>query len=154
MDDKAFDSDRGELLAPCPKRRRRRSQLRRFPGKLTDCRCAGRSLSLRLCCGGRSSGGGQGCSRGLSGTAGKACGEAKGGGRRRNWAGLLLEGKRLSRRSEAFFEGQLLLAKRLCLPVIIHDREAHGDTMELLQKHKPKGFSTAFRAASRPPARR
>ena len=43
-----------------------------------------------------------------------------------------------------FFEDQLLLAKRLCLPVIIHDREAHGDTMELLQKHKPKGVLPCF----------
>ena len=43
-----------------------------------------------------------------------------------------------------FFEDQLLLAKRLCLPVIIHDREAHGDTMELLQKHKPKGVLHCF----------
>ena len=31
-----------------------------------------------------------------------------------------------------FFEGQLLLAKRLCLPVIIHDREAHEDMTRLL----------------------
>ena len=31
-----------------------------------------------------------------------------------------------------FFEGQLLLAKRLCLPVIIHDREAHGDSLRIV----------------------
>lgn len=36
-------------------------------------------------------------------------------------------------------EDQLLLANRLGLPVVIHDRDAHGDTMELLQKHRPKG---------------
>lgn len=43
-----------------------------------------------------------------------------------------------------FFEDQLLLAERLRLPVIIHDREAHGDTMELLQKHKPRGVLHCF----------
>ncbi len=43
-----------------------------------------------------------------------------------------------------FFEAQLLLADRLRLPVIIHDREAHGDTMELLQKHKPRGVLHCF----------
>lgn len=37
------------------------------------------------------------------------------------------------------FEKQLILANELSLPVIIHDREAHGDIMELLLKHKPKG---------------
>lgn len=37
------------------------------------------------------------------------------------------------------FEEQLLLANRLGLPVIIHDREAHGDTLELLGRHKPRG---------------
>lgn len=38
------------------------------------------------------------------------------------------------------FERQLILAKELDLPVIIHDREAHQDTMELLRKHRPKGI--------------
>lgn len=31
---------------------------------------------------------------------------------------------------------QIELAKELKLPVIIHDREAHGDTMQLLREHK------------------
>ncbi len=43
-----------------------------------------------------------------------------------------------------FFESQLLLAKELSLPVIIHDREAHGDTMALLQKYKPQGVLHCF----------
>ena len=33
------------------------------------------------------------------------------------------------------FEEQLRLANELCLPVIVHDREAHGDTMELLTRY-------------------
>ena len=35
---------------------------------------------------------------------------------------------------------QLELAKELELPVIIHDRDAHQDTMELLRKHRPRGI--------------
>lgn len=42
------------------------------------------------------------------------------------------------------FEKQILLANALGLPVIIHDREAHGDTMELLHKHKPRGVVHCF----------
>lgn len=38
------------------------------------------------------------------------------------------------------FADQLALARDLNLPVIIHDREAHGDTMDLLRKYKPKGI--------------
>ena len=37
------------------------------------------------------------------------------------------------------FEEQILLAKELDLPIIVHDRDAHGDTLEILKKHKPKG---------------
>lgn len=37
------------------------------------------------------------------------------------------------------FEEQLQLASRLDLPVVIHDREAHGDTMEILRRYRPKG---------------
>jgi len=36
------------------------------------------------------------------------------------------------------FEAQLLLAKKLELPVAIHDREAHADTLKLLSKFKDK----------------
>lgn len=42
------------------------------------------------------------------------------------------------------FERQLKLANELDLPVIIHDREAHEDTMELLKKYKPKGVVHCF----------
>lgn len=35
-----------------------------------------------------------------------------------------------------FFNSQMLLAKELSLPVIIHDREAHGDSLEIVQAHK------------------
>ncbi len=42
------------------------------------------------------------------------------------------------------FEKQILLAGRLGLPVIVHDREAHGDTMALLRKHRPRGVVHCF----------
>ncbi|MGN0629456.1 MAG: TatD family hydrolase [Oscillospiraceae bacterium] len=38
------------------------------------------------------------------------------------------------------FSQQLALANDLGLPVIIHDREAHADTLELVQKYRPKGI--------------
>ena len=42
------------------------------------------------------------------------------------------------------FEEQLQLAKELDASVVIHDREAHGDTMELLRKYRPKGLMHCF----------
>ena len=36
-----------------------------------------------------------------------------------------------------WFAKQLALANRRGFPVIVHDRDAHGDTMELLCKHRP-----------------
>lgn len=45
---------------------------------------------------------------------------------------------------KAVFEQQLVLAKELDLPVIIHDREAHEDTMTLLRKYRPKGVVHCF----------
>ncbi|HHV32686.1 TatD family hydrolase [Caproiciproducens sp. LBM24188] len=42
------------------------------------------------------------------------------------------------------FEEQIQLAKARDLPIIVHDREAHGDTMELLRKHRPKGVVHCF----------
>lgn len=36
------------------------------------------------------------------------------------------------------FRQQIRLAKELDLPVVIHDREAHGDVLKILQEEKPK----------------
>ncbi len=36
---------------------------------------------------------------------------------------------------KAFFEGQLDIARRVGLPVLIHDREAHGDSFETVLKY-------------------
>lgn len=40
---------------------------------------------------------------------------------------------------KAVFTAQLELANRLGLPVQIHDRDAHGDIMDLLRQYKPAG---------------
>lgn len=45
---------------------------------------------------------------------------------------------------KAAFETQILLAKKHRLPIIVHDRDAHGDTMEILRKHKPSGVVHCF----------
>lgn len=42
------------------------------------------------------------------------------------------------------FEKQLVLANELSLPVIVHDREAHEDTLNLLKKHRPRGVVHCF----------
>lgn len=42
------------------------------------------------------------------------------------------------------FEEQLELSRELSLPVCVHDREAHGDTLSLLQKYRPKGVVHCF----------
>ncbi len=42
------------------------------------------------------------------------------------------------------FERQIVLANELKLPIIVHDREAHEDTMRLLKKYKPKGVVHCF----------
>ena len=42
------------------------------------------------------------------------------------------------------FEEQLILAKELDMPVIVHSRDAWGDTMELLGKYRPKGVVHCF----------
>lgn len=47
-------------------------------------------------------------------------------------------------KQKELFENQILLAKELDLPIIVHDREAHGDTLEILKKHKPEGVLHCF----------
>ncbi|WP_255884220.1 MULTISPECIES: TatD family hydrolase [unclassified Ruminococcus] len=42
------------------------------------------------------------------------------------------------------FEKQLALSKELDLPVVVHDRDAHGDTYELLRKYRPMGIVHCF----------
>lgn len=42
------------------------------------------------------------------------------------------------------FEEQLLLAKELDVPVVIHDREAHGDVMALVRKYQPRGLMHCY----------
>lgn len=43
-----------------------------------------------------------------------------------------------------FFEKQLQFAVEADLPVIVHDREAHEDTLRLLKKYNPKGVLHCF----------
>ena len=43
-----------------------------------------------------------------------------------------------------FFEKQLQFAVERDLPVIVHDREAHEDTLALLKKYKPRGVLHCF----------
>ncbi len=46
------------------------------------------------------------------------------------------------------FERQIVLAKELDLPIIVHDRESHEDTMNLLKKYRPKGVVHCFSGSS------
>ncbi len=47
-------------------------------------------------------------------------------------------------RQQELFRQQVLLAKELGLPVIIHDREAHADTLEVLRELHPQGVLHCF----------
>lgn len=47
-------------------------------------------------------------------------------------------------KQKEFLLAQIELSKELDLPVIIHDREAHGDTMDILRMTKPKGVVHCF----------
>jgi len=42
------------------------------------------------------------------------------------------------------FARQLELARELDMPVIVHDREAHEDTLKLLQEYRPRGVVHCF----------
>lgn len=44
----------------------------------------------------------------------------------------------------AVFEKQIKMSLEYDLPIIVHDREAHGDTLALLKKYKPKGVLHCF----------
>lgn len=39
---------------------------------------------------------------------------------------------------------QLELSKKIGLPVIVHDRDAHADTLEILKEYKPEGVVHSF----------
>lgn len=43
-----------------------------------------------------------------------------------------------------FFNAQIEMAKELDMPVIVHDREAHGDTLDVLRRTAPKGVLHCF----------
>ena len=42
------------------------------------------------------------------------------------------------------FEEQLRLSKELDVPVVIHDREAHGDIMSYLREYRPRGLMHCY----------
>lgn len=42
------------------------------------------------------------------------------------------------------FSAQLKLSRDIDLPVVVHDRDAHADTLELLKKYQPKGVVHSF----------
>lgn len=42
------------------------------------------------------------------------------------------------------FINQLLLAKELDMPVIMHDREAHADVFEIVRQYKPRGVMHCY----------
>ncbi len=45
---------------------------------------------------------------------------------------------------KAVFEAQLALAKELDMPVVLHVRDAMGDALEILRKHRPKGVMHCY----------
>ena len=47
-------------------------------------------------------------------------------------------------KQKEIFTAQLELANRLDLPVLVHDRDAHADSLEILKQYKPKGVVHAF----------
>ncbi|MCR5485630.1 MAG: TatD family hydrolase [Clostridiales bacterium] len=44
----------------------------------------------------------------------------------------------------SFFEAQVKIAVELQLPVIVHDREAHADSLAVLKKYRPSGVMHCF----------
>lgn len=47
-------------------------------------------------------------------------------------------------KQKRYFEEQLALSRDLNMPVVVHDRDAHGDTLALLKKYRPKGLVHCF----------
>lgn len=47
-------------------------------------------------------------------------------------------------KQKLFFEKQIELASELGMPIIVHDRDAHGDTLDILKNTKPKGVVHCF----------
>lgn len=47
-------------------------------------------------------------------------------------------------KQKEFFTAQIELSKELNMPIIVHDREAHGDTLDILKQTKPKGVLHCF----------
>ncbi len=47
-------------------------------------------------------------------------------------------------RQQEVLAAQLTLANELDFPVVLHDREAHGDMMDFLRKYQPKGVVHCF----------
>ena len=45
---------------------------------------------------------------------------------------------------QKIFEEQLILAEETGYPVLVHDREAHGDTMNIISRHKAWGIMHSF----------
>lgn len=45
---------------------------------------------------------------------------------------------------KAVFQTQIRLAQKHGLPIIVHDRDAHGDTLEILRELKPAGVVHCF----------
>lgn len=47
-------------------------------------------------------------------------------------------------KQKEFFTAQIQLAKELDMPVIVHDREAHRDTLDILKENHPNGVVHCF----------
>ncbi len=47
-------------------------------------------------------------------------------------------------RQKAEFVNHINLAKKCGLPIIVHDRDAHADTLDILKEHKPEGVVHCF----------
>lgn len=143
-DDEAFEADRHELLTSLPDK---------GIAAVINCGCDRESslASLELC-------GKYGyffCACGVHPHEASDCGQDFG-----DWLAPLLADKSCVAIGEIgldyhydfsprevqlqMFESQLKLALELDMPVIVHDREAHGDCMELLRKYRPKGVMHCF----------